>query len=196
MLANHWLNRETWIVYDPISRVNNDARREWGDPRFNVPYPNPILSPRPKYPRIIKKRAHTPRIESWRAAVNRQRKVSGIRDAIRTVELFEASAEEPPDGHIDTACWALPKPPQGFEMSTAQKNAWYEGGAGWQEKLEDWQQVRWGYRLRKGIYEGRVNRGKVREVAAQVSKYYRGASGKLMPRYHSSKRRASNRQVA
>ncbi|KAJ5776681.1 uncharacterized protein N7511_001692 [Penicillium nucicola] len=187
MLANHWLNRETWIVYDPISRVTNDARREWGDPRFNFPYPEPILSPRAKYPRCIKKRAHTPRIDSWRARVNNQRKVSGIRDVIRTVELLEGSAEEPPDGHVDPACWALPKPPQGFEMSTAQKNAWYEGGAGWQEKLEDWQQVRWGYRLRKGIYEGRVNRGKLKEVAAQVNNYYRSASGRLMPGCHSSK---------
>jgi hypothetical protein len=192
MLANHWLNRETWIVYDPISRVNNDARRKWGDPRFNVPYPEPILSPRPKYPISVKTRAQKPRIDSWRAAVNKQRRLSGIRDTIRTIELFEDSAEEPPDGHIDPACWALPKPPQGFGMSTAQKNAWYEGGAGWQEKLEDWQQIRWGYRFRKGIYEGRVNREKVKEVAAQVHRYYRSASGKLMPSQHSSKRRVSS----
>ncbi|KAJ6089074.1 hypothetical protein N7499_003921 [Penicillium canescens] len=196
LLANHWLNRETWIVYDPISRVNNDGRRDWGDPRFNVPYPEPSLSPRLKYPNSIKKRAHTPRIDSWRAAVNKQRKVSGIRDAIRSIELFEGSAEEPPDGHIDPACWALPKPPQGFEMSTSQKNAWYEGGAGWQEKLEDWQNVRWGYRLRKGIYEGRVNRGKVKEVVSQVNKRYRSASAKLIPSHNSSKRRAPNRRVS
>ncbi|KAJ5616631.1 hypothetical protein N7537_001745 [Penicillium hordei] len=192
LLANHWLNRETWIVFDPVSRVPTDARQAWGDPRFNVPYPKPVFSPRPKYPASKPKRAQTPRIDSWRAAVNRQRKVSGIRDAIRTVTLYDESAEEPPDGHIDPGCWVLPKPPQGFEMSTAQKNAWYEGGAGWQEKLDDWQQVHRGYRLHKALHEGRVNRGRVKEVAAQVNKCYRTASGKLIPSYDLGRRTAQN----
>ncbi|CAI7571067.1 unnamed protein product [Penicillium glandicola] len=128
LLANHWLNKETWIVYDPISRVPTDARRVWGDPRFNVPYPEPVFSPRPKYPTSTRKRAQTPRIDSWRAAVNKQRKVSGIRDAIRTITLYDESAEEPPDGHMDPGCWVSPKPPQGFEMSTAQKNACKSAG--------------------------------------------------------------------
>lgn len=192
LLANHWLNRETYVVFDPVSRVPTDARRAWGDPRFNVSYPKPVFSPKPKYPASKPKRAQTPRIDSWRAAVNRQRKVSGIRDAIRTVTLYDESAEEPPDGHIDTGCWVLPKPPQGFEMSTAQKNAWYEGGAGWQEKLDDWQQVHRGYRLRKALHEGRVNRGRVKEVAAQVNKCCRTASGKFIPSYDLGRRTASN----
>jgi hypothetical protein len=190
LLANHWLNRETWIVYDPVSRVSTDARRAWGDPRFNVPYPRPVFSPRPKYPTSKRKRAQTPRIDSWRAAVNKQRKVSGIRDAIRTIILYDESAEDPPDGHIDTGCWALPKPPQGFEMSTAQKHAWYEGGAGWQETLDDWQHVRRGYRVHKALHEGRVNWGRIKEVAAQVNKCCRTASGKLIPSYDPDKRRA------
>lgn len=181
LLANHWINRETWIVYDPISRVPTDARREWGDPRFNVPYPEPILAPRPKYPVTNRKRAHTPRIDSWRATVNEHRKVSGVREAIRTITLYEDSAEEPPDGRIDPACWALPKPPQGFQMSTAQKNAWYEGGAGWQEKLQDWQQVHRGYRIHKALHEGRVNRGKVKQVVSQINRTCRPVAGKFIP---------------
>ncbi|KGO69568.1 hypothetical protein PEX1_071590 [Penicillium expansum] len=192
LLANHWLNKETWYVYDPVSRVSTDGRRMWGDPRFNVPYPQPVFSPRPKFPVSERKRAQTPRIDFWRAAVNKQRKVSGIRDAIRTITLYDESAEEPPDGHIDPGCWVLPKPPQGFEMSTAQKNAWYEGGAGWQEKLDDWQQVHRGYLLHKALHEGRVNRGRVKEVAAQVNKCCRTASEKLIPSSDLGKRRASN----
>ncbi|KAJ5665843.1 uncharacterized protein N7477_008291 [Penicillium maclennaniae] len=141
-LANHWLNWETWVVIDPVSRVTQNARRQYGDPRFNVPYPDPCLDPRPKYPLAVHKRADTRRIDSWRAAINRQRRVCGLQDFVRSVELYEDSCDEPPDGKIDPACWILPKPPQGFEMSTRQKNAWYEGGAGWQEKLEDWQRVR------------------------------------------------------
>ncbi|KAF3025428.1 hypothetical protein E8E15_010353 [Penicillium rubens] len=192
LLANHWLNRETWYVYDPVSRIPTDARRMRGDPRFSVPYPRPVFSPRPKYPTSKRKRAQTPRIDSWRAAVNKQRKVSGVRDAIRTITLYDESGEEPPDGHIDPGCWVLPKPPQGFEMSTAQKNAWYEGGAGWQEKLDDWQQVPRGYRVRKAIHEGRVNQNRVKEVAAQVNQCCRTASENLTPSHDLGKTRAPN----
>ncbi|KAJ5380418.1 uncharacterized protein N7496_002846 [Penicillium cataractarum] len=170
LLANHWLNRETWLVIDPISRVPIHQRRQWGDPRFSPTDAENDPVPRLKYPATARKRAQVPRIDSWRAAVNKQRRVSGNRIGIRTIELYEDSAEEPPDGHIDPACWILPKPPQGFEMSTRQKNAWYEGGAGWQEKLEDWRQVRRGYRLQKFVHEGRVNRNRVKELASQVSK--------------------------
>jgi hypothetical protein len=187
-LANHWLNHETWVVIDPVSRVSQDARRKWGDPRFNVPYPEPCLDPRPKYPLVVHKRANIRRIDSWRAAVNRQRRVSGVRDIVRRVELYEDSYEEPPDGKIDTASWILPRPPQGFEMSTKQKNAWYEGGAGWQEKLEDWQQVRRGYRLRKGLYEGCVNRNHLKEVAADVGRCCRTVSSKLIPDFRPTRR--------
>ncbi|KAJ5650787.1 uncharacterized protein N7484_004510 [Penicillium longicatenatum] len=182
LLANHWLNRETWVVIDPVSRVSNDARRNQGDPRYNFPYPGPDLRHKPKYPDIVRKKAYTPRIDCWRAAVNQQRRVSGVPDIIRPVELYEDSAEEPPDGHIDPACWILPKPPQGFEMSTKQKTAWYEGGAGWQEQLDDWQRVRRGYRLRKALFEGRVNRNRLKEVATNVNKYCRRASLKVINR--------------
>ncbi|KAJ5327728.1 hypothetical protein N7452_008118 [Penicillium brevicompactum] len=180
LLANHWINRETWIVYDPISRVPTNARREWGDPRFNVPYPEPVLAPRPKYPVSKRRRAHTPRIDSWRATVNEHRKVSGVRETIRTITLYEESAEEPPDGQIDPASWALPRPPQGFQMSATQKNAWYEGGAGWQEKLNDWQQVHRGYRIHKALHEGRVNRGKVKQVVSQMNRTCRPVVGKFI----------------
>ncbi|KAJ5550382.1 hypothetical protein N7535_001680 [Penicillium sp. DV-2018c] len=196
LLANHWLNKETWLVYDPVSRVSNDARRKLGDPRFNVPYPLPDWSPRPKYPVVKRRRAQIPRIDSWRAAVNKQRRISGVRDAIRTITLYDESAEEPPDGHIDPGCWVLPKPPQGFEMSTAQKNAWYEGGAGWQEKLEDWQHVHRGYRVRKALHEGRVNRNRLKEVASQVRRCCRTASGKLIASHDPEKRKASNSPVS
>jgi hypothetical protein len=104
------------------------------------------------------------------------------------VELFEDSCEEPPDGKIDPASWILPKPPQGFGMSTKQKNAWYEGGAGWQEKLEDWQQVRRGYRLQKIVHEGRVNRTYVKGVAADVGRCCRTVSSKLIPEFQQTRR--------
>lgn len=178
-LANHWLNRKCWVVTDPSSRINHDSKREWGDPRFNVPYPEPTYAPRPKYSMRVRRRARTPRIDSWRVAVNRQRKEAGLNDVIRAVELFDSSADEPPDGKVDPACWILRKPPQGFGMSTKQKNAFYEGGAGWQEKLGDWQKVDCRYRIHKAVHEGKVNRNRAKEIAAGITKYYRVASAKI-----------------
>ncbi|KAL2008510.1 hypothetical protein VTN00DRAFT_6704 [Thermoascus crustaceus] len=189
-LMNHWLNTETWVVYDPPSRVSTDVKRRYGDPRFNVPFPDRNGEARkPKYPVISRKRAQTPRIDSWRIAVNKERKSAGLQDFLKAIELFDGSADEPPDGKIDPASWILRRPPQGFEMSTKQKNAYYEGGAGWQETLSDWQKVRRGYRIRKGIYEGRVNRTRVKEIASGVNKGYRAIARKMSPALDSHQKR-------
>lgn len=178
-LANHWLNRETWIVLDPVSRVPIDARRQRGDPRMNVPYPKQAYEPKPKYPVALRKRAHTPKINSWRIAVNRQRRASGLRDIVKAVDLFDDySADDPPDGKMDPACWILRKPPQGFAMTTKQENTYYENGAGWQETLSDWRKVPRGYRIRKVVHDGRVNRNRVKRLAQGISRYYRTTSPK------------------
>ena len=181
LLANHWLNRETWLVTDPVSRVSTDYRRRWGDPRCPRPDDGVSEVSKRKYPEVPRERARIPRLDSWRAAVNRQRSMTGNQNVLRSIQLYEGSAEEPPDGHIDTAAWMLPRPPQGFGMSTKQRNAWYERGTGWSEKLEDWQQVGHGYRLDKFIHEGRVNRTRVKELASHIQKGYRTASSKLLP---------------
>lgn len=178
LLPNHWLNRRTWMVIDPASRVPLEKKRLWGDPRFNVPYPAPRWEPEPKYPGVDHEAAHTPRIDSWRVAVNGQRRTSGIREVVKAVDLFDDSVDEPPDGTIDPACWVLRKPPQGFGMSTKQGDTYYEGGSGWQEKLNDWQRVRRGYRIRKAIHDGRVNRTRVKEIATGISRPCRKAASK------------------
>ncbi|OJJ47272.1 hypothetical protein ASPZODRAFT_132256 [Penicilliopsis zonata CBS 506.65] len=179
IFPNHWLNPAAWHVFDPVSRVSQDNRRLWGDPRFNVPYPEPSYQPISKYRRPRHRRARTPKIDSWRAAVNQYRIASGTGNVLALVDLFESSADEPPDGHIDTASWMLPKPPQGFGLSTKQKKAYFEGGAGWQESLEEWQHVDGAYRIRKGLYEGRVNRTRLREVLTNVGGQCRVASSKI-----------------
>ncbi|RAK94860.1 uncharacterized protein BO80DRAFT_315546, partial [Aspergillus ibericus CBS 121593] len=178
MLANHWLNRETWVVIDPPTRISIDARRQLGDPRFNVPYPEPDWTPKPKYPKMLRKTACTPRIDSWRVAVNRNREISGPRDIVKVCQLYDDAADDPPDGKVDPSCWILRKPPQGIHMSTRQKQVYYEGGAGWQETLDDWQRVRRGYRIRKAIHEGRVNRTRAKEIATGISRYYRMVAAK------------------
>ncbi|KAE8385311.1 hypothetical protein BDV23DRAFT_19759 [Aspergillus alliaceus] len=175
LLPSHWLNIRTWIIYDPASRAPIDAKRRLGDPRFNKPYPAPKPGPRRKYPEAAHKLACNSRIDSWRTAVNRNRKASGVGDFVKPTELYDGSAEDPQDGKIDPACWILRKPPQGSVPSARQNEAYYEGGAGWQERLGDWQNVRRGYRIRKAIYEGQANRTRAKEVAIGVTRYYRMA---------------------
>lgn len=94
-----------------------------------------------------------------------------MRDVVRAVELFDDSVDEPPDGQIDPASWMLRKPPQGFGVSSRQKDAYYEGGTGWHETLNDWQRVRHGYRVRKMVFEGRVNRTRAKEIALGMSRF-------------------------
>ncbi|CEL04831.1 hypothetical protein ASPCAL05955 [Aspergillus calidoustus] len=180
LLANHWLNTETWIVYDPISRVSIDARRRLGDPRFNVPYPKPQWNPQPKYPKVQHRLAHTPNINAWRAAMNQNRTASGLRKFIKSIELYDSSAEDPPDGMVDPASWVIRKPPQGVSLSARQMETYYEGGTGWQEKLSDWQKIRRGYRVQKAIHEGRVNRTRAKEIVYGLTRYYQRTSSRLL----------------
>ena len=171
-LASHWLNKSCWEVSDPPSRISLDAQRLWGDPRFNAPYPEPAHCPRPKYPARWQRRTRVATIDSWRTLVNEQRMQAGNRDIIYSIE-FDSSGDEPRDGTIDTASWLLRRPPQGFGMSKKQHNSFYGGGAGWQEKLDEWQRVRRGYRIRKAVYEGRANRTRARELAVGIGRSFR-----------------------
>lgn len=164
-LPNHWLNAKTWIVYDPPCRTSSELIRQHGDPRFRKYLPEVYSqSKKRKFPIIHHRRATTPRIDSWRLAVNRHRQCTGIRDFVQAVDLYESSADEPPDGAIDPASWILRKPPQGFGMSSRQKNAYYDGGAGWFEKLDEWRRVGSLYRIRRGIQGGGINRSRARKL--------------------------------
>ncbi|KAK2804321.1 hypothetical protein FQN50_006612 [Emmonsiellopsis sp. PD_5] len=170
LLANHWLNTSTWIVLDPVSRVSATQRRLYGDPRFNYPPPQPSRETiKPKYPTPHRTKIHAPRLDSWRLAINGVRRSSGVQEFLKSVELYDGSADEPPDGAIDPASWILRKPPEGFKMSDKQRNAYYEGCWGWSEKLDDWQHVPRGYRVRKVICEGKANRRRVKELAKKAT---------------------------
>ncbi|EQL38225.1 hypothetical protein RJZ56_004845 [Blastomyces dermatitidis] len=171
LLANHWLNRATWIVLDPVSRVSPIERRTHGDPRFNRSLPEPEKDAvKRKYP--VKKRVklHAPRIDSWRLAINGARKSLGIQEFLKAVELFDGSADDPPDAAIDPASWILRKPPQGYERLDKELEVYYEGMCGWWEKLDDWQNVCRAYRPRKLVREGGANRQRMKEVARKATR--------------------------
>ncbi|KAK2753083.1 hypothetical protein FQN55_005043 [Onygenales sp. PD_40] len=170
LLANHWLNTSTWIVLDPVSRVSATQRRLYGDPRFNYPLPQPSRdTTKAKYPAPHRTKINAPRLDSWRLAINGVRRSSGVQEFLKSVELYDGSVDEPPDGAIDPASWILRKPPEGFKMSDKQRNAYYEGCWGWSEKLDDWQHVPRGYRVRKVICEGKANRRRVEEIAKKAT---------------------------
>ncbi|KAM5466975.1 hypothetical protein MauCBS54593_005594 [Microsporum audouinii] len=159
LLHNHWLNRATWVVTDPSSRITVQKKRIRGDPRVNTMAfggngKAAVLENTPA-PRV---RAVTPRIDSWRVAVNRARASSGAKEIKRVAELFEGSAEEAADNNVDPASWILKKPQQGNGMSNKQKEAYFEGPGGWCEKLDYWENVPRLYRVRRVVFQGKANR--------------------------------------
>ncbi|EZF15210.1 hypothetical protein H100_05977 [Trichophyton rubrum MR850] len=158
LLHNHWLNRATWVVMDPSSRLTVQKKRIQSDPRVNKKAFGgksnavvPDITPAPRA------RAVTPRIDSWRVAVNRARVSSGAKE-IPKVELLEGSAEDAADNNVDPASWILKKPPQGHGMSNKQKQTYFEGPGGWAEKLEYWENVPRLYRVRRVVLQGKANR--------------------------------------
>lgn len=183
---NHWLNRATWVVLDPVSRVGIKTRRLYGDPRVNYPRrqskeKTPIREHLPASPGVL-----MPNLNSWRLAVNGARKSAGAMEVLNIVELFDGSAEEVQDGAIDPASWVLKKPPQGYSLTRKQKDAYFEGCGGWCEKLDDWQQVSRAYRARRVICEGKANRRRVAEVADTVSRRCRKTARQITPIWLSS----------
>ncbi|KAK2740931.1 hypothetical protein FQN57_005935 [Myotisia sp. PD_48] len=178
LLHNHWLNSATWVVMDPASRGNQERRRRLGDPRFR--YGPSSISGKITKPKQRAK-LDPPHLDSWRRAVNGNRIISGTNEIPTVLKRLSSSADEPPDGTIDPAAWILKKPPQGFDTSNKQKNAYFEGCGGWFEKLDYWQQVPRAYRFRRVVFEGKLNRRRINELACSVSRPCRRAMGKAIP---------------
>jgi hypothetical protein len=173
------LNPEWHVGYDGPARPSQYQKRKHGDPRFMNNDDQRAFRYEAPPPR--RERKKEPQIKTWRLIINNRRRSSGLKDLLKSIEQFEGSAEEPREGRIDTANWILRRPPQGFGMSTAQKNAYYEGELGWFETLEKWKRVKYTYLIRRYWKEGQNNRptlrryGRVarRKTTARVEKTYR-----------------------
>lgn len=87
---------------------------------------------------VSRRRVRTASIEAWRAAINTARRNHAM-TGVRSVEIFVSSTEDITDAVIDPSNWILRRPPQGFEMPSRQKTAYYYGGIGRWAKLEEWQ---------------------------------------------------------
>jgi hypothetical protein len=153
-----------WLVYTNPCCASTEVMRRYGDGRTVVDSFE-VLDPRRRRPATVKhRRRHIASIDSWRAAINKARRQMEV-PRVRSLEFYENSADEPPDTVIDSANWMLRRPPQGFGMSTSQKNSYYYGGIeGW-AKLEDWQAV-------DGWYDNSDNMSKCVSVFAASNADY------------------------
>lgn len=143
ILPRNYLSKRPPIVYTYPCCASVDQMRLHGDSK------NSIESTRNQshdgistiVPQGRPNTTHTrARIDSWRAQINKWRRYREIEE-IKSIGNYGSSAEEPPDNVIDPSSWILRRPPQGFPMSTKQKNAYYCCEAGRWEKIEDWQLV-------------------------------------------------------
>ncbi|KAH8690143.1 hypothetical protein BGW36DRAFT_411975 [Talaromyces proteolyticus] len=134
-LPNNWINKQARIVYATPCCASAEFMRLHGYSQKTDGF-----SDERKSAVLLHRVADTPHIDSWRAHINKQRRKNAIQD-VKTIEHWESSAEEPPDNVLDPSSWILRRPPQGFAMSTKQKNSYYDVGGGRWEKFADWQVI-------------------------------------------------------
>jgi hypothetical protein len=139
ILPKNWINNGKWLVYTNPCGASVEFMRRYA--HCDVKADEYEIIPRRKnWTTVNRRRVRAASIESWRAAINRAR---GDQDmvGVRSIEIFMSSTEDTPDTVIDPANWILRRPPQGFEMPSRQKAAYWYGRIGEWAKLEDWQAV-------------------------------------------------------
>lgn len=138
ILPKNWANNGKWLVYTNPCGASVEYMRRYAQCDFRAADHE---SNRQKGSTTVhRRRVRAQSIESWRAAINKAR---GHHDVarVRSVEIFTSSMEDTPDTVIDPANWILRRPPQGFEMPSRQKTAYWYGGIGEWAKLKEWQAV-------------------------------------------------------
>ncbi|RAO65152.1 uncharacterized protein BHQ10_001164 [Talaromyces amestolkiae] len=139
ILPKNWANNGKWLVYTNPCGASVEYMRRYAQCDFGAGYLEEI--DRQKGLAIVhRKRLRAESIETWRAAINKARGQHGMA-RVRSAEIFTSSTEDTPDAVIDPANWMLRRPPQGFEMPSRQKTAYWYGGIGEWAKLEEWQVV-------------------------------------------------------
>lgn len=139
VLPKNWINNGKWLVYtNPCgASVEYMRRHAQCDVRADD-YEQTDLNK--SSTAVSRRRMRAESIESWRAAINRARRDHDM-VGVRSIEIFMSSTEDTPDTVIDPANWILRRPPQGFDMPSRQKAAYWYGGIGEWAKLEEWQAI-------------------------------------------------------
>lgn len=137
ILPKTWTNNGKWLVYTNPCGASVEYMRRYAQCDFGAGYLEEIDRQKGLIP-VHRKRLLAESIESWKAAVNKARGQHGMA-RVRSAEIFMSSTEDTPDAVINPANWILRRPPQGFEMRSRQKTAYWYGGIGEWAKLEEWQ---------------------------------------------------------
>uniref|UniRef100_A0A093UXH7 Uncharacterized protein n=1 Tax=Talaromyces marneffei PM1 TaxID=1077442 RepID=A0A093UXH7_TALMA len=139
VLPKNWINNGKRLVYTNPCGASVEYMRQYAQCDVRADDYEQI-DQRKSSTAVSHRRVRAKSIESWRAAINRERRHHDM-TGVRSVEIFMSSAEDVTDTVIDPANWILRRPPQGFEMPSRQKTANWYGGIGRWAKLEEWQVV-------------------------------------------------------
>lgn len=139
VLPKNWINNGKWLVYTNPCGASVEYMRRYAQCDFSAGEFEEIDC-RKSLTTISRRRVRAESIESWRAAINRARRQHDMA-GVHSVEIFMSSTEDTPDTVIDPANWILRRPPQGFDMPSRQKTAYWYGGIGEWAKLEEWQAI-------------------------------------------------------
>lgn len=139
ILPKNWINNGKWLVYTNPCGASVEYMRQYAQCDFKAG-DHDRSDRRKSLTTFSRRRVRAESIESWRAAITRARRHQDM-TGLRSVEIFMSSTEDTPDTVIDPANWILRRPPQGFDMPSRQKTAYWYGGTGEWAKLEEWQAV-------------------------------------------------------
>lgn len=139
ILPKNWINKGKWLVYTNPCGASVEYMRRYAQCDFGTSDLEEIDRQK-GVTTAHRRRVRAESIESWRAAINKAREQHGMA-RVCSAEIFTSSTEDTPDAVIDPANWILRRPPQGFEMPSRQKTAYWYGGIGEWAKLEEWQVV-------------------------------------------------------
>jgi hypothetical protein len=139
VLPKNWFNNGKWLVYTNPCGASVEYMRRHAQCDVRADDYEQIGRCK-RSTAVSRRRMRAESIESWRAAINRARRDHDM-VGVRSIEIFMSSTEDTPDTVIEPANWILRRPPQGFEMSSRQKVAYWYGGIGEWAKLEEWQAI-------------------------------------------------------
>lgn len=138
ILPKNWVNSGKWLVYTHPCGASLEHMRRYAQCDFQAGEDEDI--DQKSLATVHRRRVNIESIESWRVAINKARRHHDMA-RVRSVEIFTSSTDGVSDTVIDPANWILRRPPQGFEMPSRQKTAYWYGGTGGWAKLEEWQGI-------------------------------------------------------
>ncbi|KAI9837780.1 MAG: hypothetical protein M1819_006714 [Sarea resinae] len=160
------------LTLNPVSRVTEATKRELTrssagskSSEHSTPPPN----------RHIRKKIPTPRIDSWRIASNKARRVSLKEAFLEPITQFGSDELEPREGELDTAAWVLRRPPQGIPTPSAHERSPFVSGGFRRAVLDDDKPSKKTHRrTRKLKHRMAQSTAKARTASAEAFRAFRG----------------------